>query len=39
VGKGEHSTQDTQTVTLSVKSWKENTDRMSEKRKKLKIAG
>jgi len=39
VGKGEHSTQDTQTVTASTNSWKENTDRMSEKRKWLKRAG
>jgi len=31
-GKREHSTQDTQMVTASTKSWKENTDRMSAKR-------
>lgn len=38
VGKGENNIQDTQMVTALTKSWKENTDRMSEKRKWLKIA-
>jgi len=39
VGKGENNTQDTETVTALTNSWKENTDRMSEKRKWQKIAG
>jgi len=33
LGKEGNNTQDTQTVTALTKSWKENTDRMSEKRK------
>lgn len=37
MGKGENNTQDSQMVTALTKSWKENKDRMSEKRKWLKI--